>query len=209
NSVATRTFDAVLPPSLLEATLPAAGTYVVALGGNAAAGPSSYSFRAVLAQTTTQPLTPGTTVSDALVVPSDVDRYTFTLAAPARVYFDALSNSGLLGWTLTGPSGTLVSNRAFNATDGSPFSTNPVLNLPAGDYTVTIASATNATGGYQFRLLDVGAATPLTPGTPVSGTLSPANETDLYRFTAAAGDRFFFDVQARSGATGATWRLID
>ena len=51
------------------------------------------------------------------------------------------------------------------------------------------------TGAYSFRLWDLAQATPLTPGTPVSGTLSPANETDLYRFTAAAGDRFSFDVR--------------
>src|SRR3989442_3390608 len=48
-----------------------------------------------------------------------------------------------------------------------------------------------------------------TPGIPVSGTLSPAYETDLYRFSAAAGARFYFDTQARSGADHALWRLID
>ena len=52
-------------------------------------------------------------------------------------------------------------------------------------------------------------ATALTPGTPVSGSLSPANETDLYQFDAAAGDRFYFDVQARSGTSSAWWLLID
>src|SRR4029077_8208585 len=49
----------------------------------------------------------------------------------------------------------------------------------------------------------------LTPGTPVASDLTPANETDLYRFTATAGSKFFFDAQARSGATAAQWRLID
>ena len=34
--------------------------------------------------------------------------------------------------------------------------------------------------------------------------LTPASETDLYRFTAAAGDRFFFDMQARIGAPSPT-----
>src|SRR5262249_6611294 len=47
------------------------------------------------------------------------------------------------------------------------------------------------------------------PGTPASSTLDPANETDLYRFDAAAGDRVFFDTQARSGAGNARWRLLD
>jgi hypothetical protein len=65
------------------------------------------------------------------------------------------------------------------------------------------------TGSYSFRLGELSAATTLVPGTPVSGSLDPAIETDLYRFDAAAGERFFFDVQARSGAINATWRLID
>jgi hypothetical protein len=43
----------------------------------------------------------------------------------------------------------------------------------------------------------------------VLGTLEPAIETDLYRFDAAAGGRLFFDVQARTGATSARWRLVD
>ena len=29
---------------------------------------------------------------------------------------------------------------------------------------------------------------------PVSGELNPGNETDLFRFNAAAGDKFNFDV---------------
>ncbi len=45
-------------------------------------------------------------------------------------------------------------------------------------------------------------------GTNVTGTLSPARETDLYRFTASAGDQFFFDGLSLSGGE-AYWRLID
>src|SRR5439155_4209479 len=41
------------------------------------------------------------------------------------------------------------------------------------------------------------------------GTLSPANETDAVKFTANAGDQFYFDVQARTGGGNARWRLID
>src|SRR2546426_8590566 len=58
-------------------------------------------------------------------------------------------------------------------------------------------------------LLDLAAATPITVGTAVLGTLDPASETDLYRFDATVGERDFFDVQARSGAPSARWRVLD
>src|SRR5205823_11859852 len=64
---------------------------------------------------------------------------------------------------------------------------------------------------HAFRLWALAQATALTPGTPVSGSLSPATETDLYRFTAAAGDRFYFDLTARTGGGPgfSFWRLVD
>ena len=93
----------------------------------------------------------------------------------------------------------------------------------AGDYTLTVTGGSllqnnvlgleqgppGETGPYQFRLSDLAAATALTPGTPVSGSLDPANETDLYRFTAAAGDRFYFDLTARTAPGHSAWRLFD
>ncbi|MHB8861524.1 MAG: putative Ig domain-containing protein [Pirellulaceae bacterium] len=155
------------------------------------------------------PLTLGTTVSDSIDVAGEQDRYLFTLAAPSLLYFDALTNNGNLNWTLVGPAGTAVNNRPFNFSDGPTSSGNPVLNLVAGTYQLTVAASGGNTGGYQFRLSDLGQANPLTPGTPLSDQLNPANETDLYRFTAAAGDRLYFDVQARTGASSARWRLVD
>src|SRR5207253_5062354 len=103
-----------------------------------------------------------------------------------------------------GPAGTAVSNRQFNASDG--FSGFP-LALPAGSYTLTISGSGQTTGAYAFRLSDLAAATPLTPGTPVSGTLNRANSTDLYRFDSAAGQSFY--IARLAGGGSADWRLID
>src|SRR5262249_20742081 len=69
-------------------------------------------------------------------------------------------------------------------------------------------AAGSSTGNYSLRLSELSSATPLTPGTAVSGGLAPANETDFYRFTASAGDRFFFDVVARTNGGNSDWRLI-
>ena len=67
---------------------------------------------------------------------------------------------------------------------------------------------TDTTGPYSFRLVNYAAATTITPGTPVSDTLNPATETDIYKINvAAANSTFFFDVT--TGLGNATWRLID
>src|SRR5262249_26386824 len=150
----------------------------------------------------------GSTVSGAIATAGAQGRYSFTLSSPALLYFDALTNSSNLTWTLTGPAGTAVNARSFVSSD-SGGNSNPVVSVPAGDYTLTTDLPGDQTGTYAFRLWDLAQATPLTPGTPVSGSLSPANETDLYRFTASAGDRFFFDVLARTNPGSSNWRLID
>ncbi len=144
-----------------------------------------------------QPLTLGSLVNGSIDIPGGQDQYTFSLPAPALLYFDALSSNGSFKGdvlALTGPAGTVVNNLDFTATF-------PVLNLIAGDYTLSVDGFGDFTGPYQFRLSDLAQATSLTPGTPQSGTLDPATETDLFQFTAAAGDQFFFDVQERSGAS--------
>src|SRR5262249_51626187 len=152
------------------------------------------------------PLVLGATTTGSIDVSGETDVFSFTLVADARLYFDSLTNSSNLRWTLIGPAGTAVGDRPFSTSDAIDGFT--LLNLPAGDYTLTVSGA-GTTGAYSFRLLDLAQATAVTPGTPLSGTLDPANETDLYRFQAAAGDRVFFDTQARSGAGSARWRLLD
>jgi hypothetical protein len=157
------------------------------------------------------PYTPGDLINDS-VTSAAPDNFLFTLNQDSRLYFDALTNSGLVQWSLFGPSGpnaALVSNRAFNASDGG-LNFNPVLDLPGGTYQVRIGTSQSTAQSYSFRLWDLAAATPLTPGTPISGALTSSREADLYRFTTnQANERFYFDVQTLSGSPSAWWRLID
>src|SRR6185369_17541340 len=67
----------------------------------------------------------------------------------------------------------------------------------------------DSVGSYTFRLLDLASATPITIGSPVSGALDPATETDLYRFNIAGGEKLFFDVTARTNGSSSRWRLLD
>ena len=98
-----------------------------------------------------------------MAAPGEQDRYTFTLAAPSLLYFDSLTNNANLRWSLSGPSGTPVSNRTFTTSDGSGISGNPVLSLPAGAYTLTVSGVGATTGAYSFRLLDLSQATAADP----------------------------------------------
>ena len=148
-----------------------------------------------------QALTLGSLVSGSIGVPGEQDLYTFSLAAPALLYFDARTSNGTA--TLTGPAGTAMDNLGFDR----------VLSgiEPGG-------RGLYADGGFLRRRHRAIPVPPVRPGpghfldaghAGQSGTLDPANETDLYQFTAAAGDQFFFDVQARTGASRAAWRLVD
>ena len=69
----------------------------------------------------------------------------------------------------------------------------------AGQYTLIVDANGDTTPSFAFRLLDLSNATTITPGTAVSGSLTPARETDVYKFDATAGQRFYFNDTINSG----------
>ncbi len=153
------------------------------------------------------PLVLGDTVSGSLSTAGETDSYTFELQDRTLLYVDSLTNDGSAHWTLRGPQGELVTNRAFVSTDSFD-NASPVLEVPAGTYQFDVASP-RATGNYSFRVLDLAAAPPATLASPIAGTLEPANETHTYQFAASAGDSFFFDVQAASDTANTQYKLVD
>ena len=60
--------------------------------------------------------------------PGQRQQYTFTLGTAARLYFDSVTNTSNVRWSLDGPEGNLVNNRSFNASDAQNIG-NPVLGL--------------------------------------------------------------------------------
>ena len=146
-------------------------------------------------------------IHGSIDVPGQTNRYTFTLTDSKQLYFDSETNNTSLNWSLEGPAGSEVANRSFASSDGVDFSGSPLLQLRPGDYTLSVNGSGHATGTYDFRLLDAANATAITPGTPVSGTLDPGNETNLYQFQASAGQSFFFNSTGFSGSD-ARWRLV-
>ncbi len=185
------------------------GTYTLTIEGQYTnASPINYSFNVQKVTDTTTALTIGATVNAAIAHAGQQNAFTFSLATAAQLYFDTFTGDGNLVWSLVGPLGTLISGRNFTSSDSGQFGSSPVMTLGAGDYRIIVDGLAERVTGYSFRLLDVAAATPITPGTPVSGSLSPGNETDFYKFDATAGERFFFDDLSQSGGT-IYWRLID
>jgi hypothetical protein len=137
--------------------------------------------------------------------PGQVDRFTFTLEQAQRLYFDALFNAPLL-WTLTGPQGAVVSQRDLRSSDS--IEGFPVLDLPAGQYTLEIDATGDDIGPYAFRLLDAAGALALPLDAVVAGVLAEGSTTTLYRFDVPqGGGRYFFDSLATTGS--AYWRLVN
>jgi large repetitive protein len=95
---------------------------------------------------------------------------------------DALLAQRAFIWSLSGPAGIEVDSRTLSD-DGSYTygSTSQLLRLIPGAYTLTVSGSSDEVGDYAFRLLNVSDTSTLTPGALQSGSLNPANRTDVYR----------------------------
>src|SRR5439155_10561499 len=112
-------------------------------------------------------------------------------------------NATSTNWTLVGPAGTIVANRALNGSDSNDFGSSPLLRLTPGNYTLTVdGTGDTAATPYSFRLLDIATATAYTPGNLLTGTLIPGTQTQLFKFNATIGQMFFFDVQTNLSGGG-------
>lgn len=153
---------------------------------------------------------PGTSVSGTVAAGGEMDDYVFTLDTARRLYFDVLeAGHWSLAWSLTGPRGDEIVNRALVSSDGADFNADASLALIAGTYRLRIASGSGG-GTYGFRLLDLDAAAPIALDNPFSGTLDPKRSTHIYRFEGSAGQSLVLDTASVAGASWTpTYRVID
>ncbi len=186
--------------------LTADGTYILQIDGSSSTT-INYSFNLITPTTTTTALSFNTATSGTISELGERDIFTFTGSVGQRLYYDALT-AGTPGFPvrLIDPTGDLVFlNQQAYVDSNTPFTL-----TEAGTYQLVLESTSNFsldTGGYSFQLLDLAAATALSFDTVTSGTLSPGQETDLYRFTGTAGQRLVFDSQT-PGFTSANWNLF-
>jgi Ca2+-binding RTX toxin-like protein len=188
-----------------DTTLPANGEYLLALQGNNTLAPINYSFSIITPTITTNAYTLGSTVNSTIAEQGERDIYTFNGGVGQRLFFDSLnSNVAGLNARLVSPSGQVV----FNFTTASE-SSRPFTLFEAGQYQLIVDDGSDVggsgSGDYSFRVLDAAAAPLLAFDTPTSGTLTPGNETDIFRINGTAGQRLVFDRTV--GTTGAFWSL--
>ena len=141
--------------------------------------------------------------------PGQLAVHRFTLTAATKLVFNSLTNSSVLSWRLTGPRGVEVNSFNFDGSDSVFFASPSALDLPPGDYVLTVNGVGDTDADYAFRLLNLASASPVTLGTSTSGTINPANETDAYRFTGAAGDQISITKETGNGAGSVFLRILD
>src|SRR3546814_948510 len=82
-----------------------------------------------------------------------------------------------------------------------------LLDLPAGDYALTVDGRGDLAADYLFRLIDAASATPVVLGASTDARLDTGHETRLFRFDAAAGDDIAIEHVAGGAEGYAYWRL--
>jgi hypothetical protein len=131
-----------------------------------------------ITETTTQPLTLGTSATENLDDPLDQDHWTFTLASAAELTFEAATCLPGAEFGLLNSNGGTV--RTFGCTP-------EIFTLSAGDYTIRVRSwDLTASGAYEFTLAEAPAPDVFSltvDGTPVDATISPWTNRDQYSFT--------------------------
>jgi hypothetical protein len=145
------------------------------------------------------------TVSGSLAAANTTNFYTLTVATPTRLVMDALEPASGVFWSLVGPDGRLVDRRSFQSSDG--LSGTSLRQLSPGLHQLQIAGAAGV--NYNFRLLDLAGAAELVPGTPTALTFANHRQTQLYRFNAAAGSRWFYHFLNGDLSGSTSLRLVD
>lgn len=150
------------------------------------------------------PLEFGEIVGGAITAVGEENVFTFSLTERTLVYMDEIEFSTGTTPDLDLESNLLPSNRNFDD--------ERIADLPAGDYNIVVNSPLSIlTGEYAFRLLKLEDAVDLNFNAPVSGTIAPIKETDIFQFEAEAGDVIFLDINSDFDpiSTRTEWRLLN
>jgi hypothetical protein len=136
--------------------------------------------------------------------------FTFNGTAGQRLYYNALDGDHAnVTVRIVAPSGVTALS-PFNAGNNQyPFSL-----AESGPFIVTFTNNSTTNVDYSFQILDVAAQPAATLNQAINGTLvlgtgadTPAGISQLYQFTATAGERLLFHNLSVSANNAATWSL--
>jgi large repetitive protein len=168
-------------------TLVEDGNYRISVRTNGDAK-GNYGFRLIDAALTPQlkfdekvqtQLTPGT--QDRL--------FRFTGNQGQKLYFDQITKSGDLDWTIYNAANQAISSNTADDIE---------IDLPAtGDYILAVRGRSGfaSTGAIDFTVIAPELTTQAMPlNTPISGAIAQRGEQDTYTFTGTAGQQLFYDA---------------
>lgn len=168
------------------------GEYLIAFQGTNTN--ANYGLRITTPDFVSTVLTVGETITGEIAEKGEQDTYTFTGVAGQQLFFDALGIDPNLRVSLYDVNGQ---NR-FNIINQSDLGPDSFTLTTSGSYRLVFDGSGEATGSYQFRLLDKAAAPEITADTTLNGTLINSSGADIYRLAVTERQRFNFSPIATS-----------
>ena len=173
------------------------GTYVLTVGRTNTSTTGNFSFQLLdVPQNPPTSIVLDQVVTAQRTTPGELSRFTFDVVAGEEVFFNRLSGSPFLGWSLVSPSGETVFNNGN-------FSTvrNTILD-ETGTYVLTVGRPSSVTvGDFSFEIIDVPLpdVNPLIIDEVIAGNLESVASEDHWEFEGVPGEVLFFDLQSQRG----------
>lgn len=202
NSTGDAVFSNVQSGSFGTGALPA-GVYTLSIQNT---GPASagFAFRLSDIIANAKPITLGTTVSGSLVTGTAADFYSFTASAGQALYFEGASGANV-NVSITAPDGTDLLDLNADASGG------PVSLPQSGVYSIVVNGFGDTPSSYAFKLVDITSFPQAGLGATVSGTLTAANPTSIYRVSGVANQPLYFGnlIPSSPNYDASNWTLYD
>ncbi|MCT7981582.1 putative Ig domain-containing protein, partial [Laspinema olomoucense] len=192
-----------------EFTLPADGTYTIALFGKGSG--TTHQIEIITPEFSTSEMSVGSLVTGTLPEMGSRNTHTFTGEVGQQLLFDSLEGISGLHVNIYSPSGKSVYTSTNFTVEQKPFTL-----TESGTYRVVIDGHQRTitdSEGYQFRILDVADTThPNVQNLPfnetIVATLPSAKERQAYQFTGSEGQRLYFDkLKQWNSSNGTGWVL--